>query len=86
MAPGAAFGGNGAGEDEDVIVEFTAGLGYTVGDAALTVHSEPTLHGRAVGTGPHSLRVGTAAEQQPQSGDHHGLSGTGLTGDNGKTR
>jgi len=34
--------------------------------------------------GPHPRRVGPAAEQQPERGHHHGLTGAGLAGQRGE--
>jgi hypothetical protein len=84
VGPGAALGRDAADQDEDVVVQVAAGLGSPGGDRPRRVDAHPALDDRLGGAGAHGARVGPAAEEQPETGDHHGLAGSGLAGDDGE--
>ena len=68
-----------------VVIELAAGVvrrDCAASDSGST--EQPAVDGGLLGAGAHPGRVGAAAEQQQQAGDHHRLAGAGLAGDHGQ--
>ena len=67
-----------------VLVEVAAGLLDLLRDLAAGVGAEPSLDRGALRPRPDPGRVGAAAEEQAEAGDHHRLARAGLAGERGE--
>jgi len=63
-----------------VLVHLGAGVDRAGEHRRVGRQPQPPVHHRPTGAGPHSGRVGPAAEEQVEPGHDHRLAGTGLAG------
>ena len=84
VGAGASGGGDRTRGQEEVIVEITAGLDDAGGDTRVRVDQEGALNQAALGTAAHDGGLCPLPQQQPERGEHHRLTGAGLTGQGGQ--
>jgi hypothetical protein len=80
----ASLGGNGTADQQRPVVELGPGLLGPYDGRGAVGYGYPPLHDRVLGPDPHEGRVGAAAQQQAQAGDHHRLARAGLAGHGGE--
>lgn len=80
----ATLGRDDATEQQLAVVDVAAGLGHPVDDRPVGGDQPATVDDGLTAARPDDAALGALAEQQPQSGDDHGLAGAGLAGDGGE--
>ena len=73
-----------ANKVQEVVVEIAPGLDDAGGNARVRVDQEGPLNQAALGAGAHDGGLGPLPQQQPERGEHHRLTGAGLTGQGGQ--
>jgi hypothetical protein len=83
--PGPTLRRERSGQHDHPVVEPSAGFGDGVGDAGALGNRDARLHPGPAVAGADEAEVGPVAPQQAERGDHHGLPGAGLAGDDGES-
>lgn len=85
MRPGAPLRGDGTADQQRAVLDLGPGLLGPQGDGVAAGHRDPPLDDGGLGPDPYQGGVGASAEQQPQTGDDHGLARAGLARHRGET-